>query len=541
MLTIFLVDDEVLVRTNIKLMLAKYLDLFSVCGEADCGEEALKKLPKDNPDIILSDMVMPGMDGVEFCKEAKKMLPGTHFIALSNYDDYRLVHDTLINGGDDYILKHSLSPELLKQTLSRYKPATHNTRSSYRSDELITFQEKFVLDLITRLLNNEHDISYQINAFGIRLSLHNVCMVMVRIDNYLSVIRDPGLERRRIVHFSICNIANEILSHYESGLLTHLEDSYFGLLLSFSDVNSKQEIRQHIDAIIHQLSSNLHTYLNITASFLIGKICPKITDIPDQYNSLYHIMKNSCFSEAGTILYADETELTLPKNVSDNNVQLAIETLRQEVTNSFADEAQCTRAVGVLFHVIRKSCHTYRSASSILLDLLNVCNEICKQYQLSLSDLLEQDITPTEQLAAFSSLDEAQLWFTHLFIKVNHVMYSPSDEISSYTKKCLVYIHAHYSEPITLSSTADFCGISSSYLSQVFKKDMGQGFSTYLNEYRIQIAAKAVREGQKDLREIAIGCGFQDYAYFFRVFKKITSLTPTEYRETPPSHVRPNI
>ena len=113
-MNVMIVDDEVLTRTNVKYILEAEIPAYTgttsymLCGEAGSGAEALEKLPVCRPDIVLSDMRMPGMNGLELCETLHKQYPHIQFIALSNYDDYEYVRGTLQNGAVDYLLKHHL-------------------------------------------------------------------------------------------------------------------------------------------------------------------------------------------------------------------------------------------------------------------------------------------------------------------------------------------------------------------------------------------------------------------------------------------------
>lgn len=108
MFRVLIVDDEMLVRTNLKMMLDWEKNGFTIYGEASSGVEALKLIEKLQPDIILSDVKMPGMDGLQLSMEVNQKYRKIKMIMLSNYDDFDLVKGTLQNGALDYILKHSL-------------------------------------------------------------------------------------------------------------------------------------------------------------------------------------------------------------------------------------------------------------------------------------------------------------------------------------------------------------------------------------------------------------------------------------------------
>ncbi|MCR4998896.1 MAG: response regulator [Lachnospiraceae bacterium] len=528
MLSIMLVDDEVLVRTNIKLMLNQYEDDFVVCGEASSAEEAIKLLTRLKPDVILSDMVMAGMNGVDFCKYIHANDIKVHFVALSNYDDYKLVHDTLKNGGEDYLLKHELTAERLKDTLVAMKPIDETREAE--SKELSTFQEKFVLDLITHLVANPEDIAYRLKTLDLRIDRTNLIQILMRVDNYASITNENDLQRKRTINFSVLNIGNEILKTYPSGILTHIDGDYYSILISFAQERSQAAMREIIQNVIRQISSNLKTYLNIVSSFVVSKKSDSIDMLPENYREAYQIMKQSLFSEAGTIVFAEDMNANRD---ADDIKEILDKELEKQIVESFyvpMEDEEHALFVEEVFARLKKEKLDYKATNNVLMKLLGLFIDACKNNAIEFSSINKSEASPFEQLAAMSTLDQAREWFMDCFQSMNGLLASAYQGNSEYVRKCLTYIQINYREPISLDATAESIGISKSYLSTMFKEEIGQGFSEYLNTYRIK-KAKSLMAHEQDLHVVAFDCGFQDYSYFFKVFKKVTGMTPAEYKK----------
>ena len=154
MLKVLIVDDELLVRTNLRYMLDWEANGFSICGEASNGAEAIKLAQKMSPDIILSDIRMPVMDGLELSHQLKKLYPESILIVLSNYDDFEYVKGTLKNGAIDYILKHNLSISTLSEALHRAKEFASKRRENtaskpYSINNLLALRENFLIHLLS--------------------------------------------------------------------------------------------------------------------------------------------------------------------------------------------------------------------------------------------------------------------------------------------------------------------------------------------------------------------------------------------------------
>jgi two-component system, response regulator YesN len=137
---------------------------------------------------------------------------------------------------------------------------------------------------------------------------------------------------------------------------------------------------------------------------------------------------------------------------------------------------------------------------------------------------------PHETLERMETLEEIEEWLTLLFNRLIDILSSDYLEVKSiYIKKAVRYMKDHYKQDIHLSSVAGSININGDYLSKMFKDEMGIGFAEYLCSLRIERAKTLILEGEKDMKNIAGLCGFNNYAYFFNVFKKRTGFTPKEY------------
>jgi len=183
-----------------------------------------------------------------------------------------------------------------------------------------------------------------------------------------------------------------------------------------------------------------------------------------------------------------------------------------------------------IFNYISNEKLNQASTQMIVNDLLGIINRICKEKNVELSQIYSDSITPLEQLASLETLEDIKNWIFTLFNRlVDSISSSTPDVNSLYVKKAISYIHKHYAEKISLFSAANEIGITSVYLSTLFKEELKIGFSDYLCDIRLEKAKVMLEEGKHNLKEIIKSCGFNNYAYFFKVFKKKTGITPKEF------------
>lgn len=530
MYNILIVDDEILVRTHIKLLLQNLSDEFTVCGEATDGITALEKIPYTHPHIIFSDMRMPNMNGLELCQKVREQYPEILLIALSNYDDYTYVRGTLKNGALDYVLKHKLSEDYFLSLLTELKKKlnTQNSSKTFPDRTLYALREKFVTDLLGEAFRSEKDIEANIRILGISLELTHLIPIILSIDDYARMEHKNSFNQRNLLNFSICNIGNEILSQYPTGILTHIERGTYCILLSFAHEASQAKIEETINALLHQLTSNYKNYLNISVSFCVGETTEHIMNISHSYTKAMETMGLTFYSGRQSILRSRPvTKATVNLSGLDYSVE---KNLLSQVSKGNYEKAE--EIIQKSFQDMVNQKETRSNVQMKCTDLLSIITRVSKKNQLDLNKIIADKISPDQIFIQFNTLAQLSEWFLDCFSNMcNEIrLQMPGD--SNYVKSAIAYMNRDYSKPISLQSIADEIGISIGYLSTIFKNETGQGFTNYLNSLRISSAIHMMELGERDFHKVAKACGFQDYAYFFKVFKKRMGITPKTYLKT---------
>ncbi len=527
MYKILLVDDEVLVRTNLKLLLQKFSPEFFVCGEASDGVSGLKQASLLHPDIIFTDMRMPNMDGVEFCRKIQITFPDISLIALSNYDDFTYVRGALKNGAVDYILKHKLSEEYLASILKDLKKTTpfDSNVEHLPENTLNVLREKFVANLMSNAFHSLDEIESNLKMLDIPLETTQVLPIILSIDNYWQLSQNSKAGYLTTLEFAILNIGNEILSQYHSGLLTHIEKENYCILLSFANIRSQARINEIIQSILQQLSANYKSFLNISSSFSVGEICNSIISINASYKKALETMQLKFYSGNHCILHSKDITIS---NTSLASLDYAIEK-RLLALISTGNYGSVKESIDLIFQDMISKKVSIANMQMICTDLISIITRVSKKNSIPLDLILKNQIHPNEIFTELNTLIEVRDWFLESFKNLCEQINTQLPGDSNYVKSAIACINRDYSKSISQQSVADEIGISVGYLSTIFKSETGQGFSEYLTSVRIKTAAHMLDSGEHDLHKISMECGFQDYAYFFKVFKKKMGMTPKSY------------
>lgn len=528
MIKIMVVDDDFLVRSNIKLLLADIVQTeetyhYELIAEAADGAEANDILDVLVPDIIISDIRMPKVDGIELQRDLKKKYPSVQMIMLSNYDDYEYVREALKNGAVDYILKHKLTSEVLRTSLERAcelmskKIGIDLTKGS----SLAALKRDFLLSLIAGFYKQLEEIQSRITVLGLPLATKNLLNIIMTVQRNNSITQEAYQ-----LEYSITNIIDEILQDTHSGICCHVADEKYIILLSYASIYSEKVRQERYFEVLSRISVCMQKYLNIEVNFYPGNLAPSILEVKKSYQAAELKYRNRYYEGIDNrkqnsdrpfdilAVFDAGKERRLMADIRSNNNDATIQIIQE------------------VFEELRKWSPTLAESQIVFIDLLGVLNRTCKEKHIDITMIYADTMTPQEKFNEFTSISMAQEWFTDLF---DRVLKGEEEQLglpsSDYVASAVSFIHRHYAENISQTMVANEIGISPAYLSKLFKDNLNIGFMEYLNNYRLEKAKKLLEQQNLSNKTIAQLCGFHEDAYFSKVFKKCIKMTPKEYRK----------
>lgn len=497
---VLIIDDEFIMRQGMKHMLEWEKEGFQIVGEASNGQEGLVLVEELRPHIVLADIVMPIIDGMEFSEIMGKRFPYIQLIILSSYDKFEYVKATLLSGAVDYILKPALNPDILLDTLKRAAGRIPGMKLENRKEVpyasqiekfLLGFKEK--LDEVTFAGYFSHTL-FRLLALNVRETAGYKKEVMVsvqqRAEAYfadtgscvaLPVFLDEGI---------LCVVLNYRLKDETSvmadaeaiaGRLKRIYPRAFWVMSrSFTNI---QDMRRHYEQEVKSQMCHAFYYpgrhLLVAEEFRESKVVVRF-----EFEAYTRMLSQRRYVEA----------LELFREYMDYLLEMRME-----------EEKLKNLSRNLLFNFL------------IELEELSVDSDALKDRYFS---MLEQTLCADE----FRDAVEVIVSELHGILKQNSGM---EDERIMRMKQ---YVASHYKEPLELSDIAKQFGLSYHYLSTYFSQMAKEGFSEYLNKLRIEHAMALLREGEGSISEIGCTVGYADHSYFCRVFKKITGETPSSFR-----------
>jgi len=521
---VLLVDDEVLVRNDLHTLIDWEEHGYLICGEATNGTEAIQMIEQYAPHIVIMDMNMPGMDGVSLCKYMQEQHAGIKKIILSSYDKFDYVRETMKNGAVDYLLKHEMDGAALLRILSKARNELTDEAEQVRRWEVISpsVTQNMIRDLI---LDHKNGMD-QIKSVPNFQHSNNIVVAALQIDNFIIFTAQySDTEKNKLIR-SIMELCQRILKELEVGIVSYIDQGRFVIVYFFEEY-SHNNIQQQVVDNLYKVRKSMSLYLNIDVFFEHSNVMNNLSNIPESYESICNLLKKRSFSNHG---HAVNNELKQEQMVTlsldhERKLMTAAKLLDKSGAHSILED--------VFSHCWERKAND-DSIQLIVNELIHIANKVWMKSGLHTEKYYEGDYLSREQIKQHKKLDEILHWLKDLYSQLIQKL-SAIDVGGTYSKhvvSAVMYIKLHYKDNISLELVADHIGISSSYLSRLFKEEMNCGFTEYLNRVRIKTAQLYIESGEYQIKEIYEKVGFSSYNYFFKVFKDTTGATPHRYGKT---------
>lgn len=541
MFTVLIVDDDITARAHVKTLLDWRRHGFVIAGEASNGENAQAFLSKQQVDIVITDMSMPAMNGVELIQWISSQFPLMKVIGLSSYEDFQYIRQSMKHGAVDYLLKHELNTgvllTILKQAAesivqARKEKAEHEQLISQWSLGKQVLRTDLIKQIVHGMVTNKEQIKAELSRLEIEMETSNLVLVVVELDDY-SFLREKytSIELERILQ-SFFHIMEEISKDSKGVSAAPLSEGHLALVFSFGDITSQLFMHTIINGTINRIRASVRRQLNLTACYSISRLCTDIHDLQSAYEESKEALQSKFYSGKDRII-----QHTSPPLI-EKQEQLGMDTkLEKELTMHvrMLDRTALEKDLSQLLSRLVASRTSYKLAQMTYVEFINLMTKLAKEAEIKNSDIFYTGETsngsPYETLQKYETIHEIHTW---LLASANRLMdrlamTRTGNDHNPYTRKAIEIIYSHYTEDISLNGVAEQIGISSSYLSKLFKEDCGVGFAEFLNRHRIERAKIWIQSGEVKLKDIVERVGFQQYNYFFKVFKQLTGMTPIEY------------
>ena len=541
MLKIFLAEDEVIVRETIKRMIPWENLGFELVGEAADGEMALPLLIRQQPDLLITDIKMPFMDGLTLARLAKKEVPGLKVVILSGYDDFNYAKQAINIGVEDYLLKPITKNALIERLTE--------IRSRYEDEKTQReYYEKFHREMQAYEKNSSRDFFEALVSGSLDM------MEVYKRAEKLGL--DIVAESYNVLIFTMnCNEdfsgRREGYSSWEAESLEMLEKFFTGhpfAMLFRSNVFSygvlikgeKNSIRENTRICVEEIRKIFDRKEDNKEWFVaVGESVERLSQIQKSYHSASRAFSQRYLYD-GKVLYYDEMLAMEKKDVTNDDSEylqkvdvnaLNPTILQKFLSNGLLEETE--NFVQDYFYAIgQEPMESVVFRSYVILNVRFSVLSFLKELGCDTKTLEPED---TEKILAESGRNmESTIAYAEKLVSqaIQLRDRNSGNKNRSILKTAVDFIDQHYmEEDMSLNKAANAANVSANHFSALFSQNMGQTFIEYLTSLRMDKAKEYLRCTGMRSSEIAGEVGYKDAHYFSYLFKKTQGMTPSDYRK----------
>ncbi|MBO9596510.1 MAG: response regulator [Cohnella sp.] len=525
-----IIDDEPLVRIAFKSFLDWEKQGFHIVGECGNGKEAIDQLSRVEADVMVTDIRMPVMDGLQLIKEVRQRYPDITMLVLSSYDDFHIVKQSFNDGVYDYILKTEMHPAQLAEQFSRVKMHIEHKRIKTKHDQLVqsmvvrnkvSLKEAFFKQLIWG--SGIRDKSeFEIKQLGLRVKPGNLFAAILHLDDFYW-LQQKYEDNLQLLIFTILNIVDEVLNEYEAGDVFANSPEEYIIIYSFESSVGENALRTTLYTIHQRINSIMLQYLNVTVSTGISGVGNKgYIDMFGLHKEARRALEYKFVKGKGCVIFYDDVvspaksfDVIRSKEEFDH-LQHFIERPTHEKLDEVIDRLSFSGdTVGL--DGLKEIKWIYGMYAAVLFDYARK-KQSGPQVMQALDDYFRS-------LQADGTLDELNKWLRRTMKAVCEDRSGENDLV----RQAKQFIEDHYMRPIMLSNAAKLLNVSESYLSRSFSEQIGQSFMKYLMKVRIDKAKEILVTSRFRIYEVAEKVGYANTEHFSRSFKEVTGMSPKSF------------
>ncbi len=534
MYKLLLVDDEADVREGVIQEIDWQKAGFEVVGTAENGNEALELIEKFLPDVVVTDIKMPFMDGLQLSEMVRKQYPTTKIIILTGFDEFEYAQKAIKLYIDEYVLKPFSAQDLLqaigkvKAKISAEMAEKENVQAlqeHYRKS-LPVLREVFLASLISQV-SPEGEIREKASNYQIDLDGKSYLIATVSMDH---PGEDAGLSQTKeqeLLAFAIKNIAEEVINRHNRAIVfIHLNRI---VLLIIHDHEEQEAVLAQTLPALEEIRLSVEKYLRQTITVGVGTVRSDLGEIPYSYEDASSALDYRLILGNNRVIFIDDVE---KPSVVD---QLRFDELQEQELIRCLKVGTLTELKEIVdrlckaiadAHVSIKDCQIY------LLEIMTTILKVAKSANLDVDEVVGGSFHPFAEINKFHTLQEVKSWIIAVCSKIMNSI--ANDRQSSYkhlVEKAIAYTKEHFHESdISINKVCNHLHISTGYFSSIFKKETKMTFVSYLMQIRMEAAKEYLRTTDLKAFEIAEKVGYADPNYFSFSFRKMFGISPKEYK-----------
>lgn len=540
---LLIAEDEQAVREGMVHSIDWSAYGIDICGEAGNGTDALTMMKEHKPELLLTDIRMPHMNGLELIEQAQGLGLSFRSIILSGYNEFDYAKQALRLGASDFVLKPCRPEEIIRTVLSAKKYVESQTAREIEIEERDRSWNRNVPLMKSQILTGWihypslplENRKHLLTELEMNFRDTNVQVGLIRVDT--SQIGKDGRDLV-LMRYAAMNIVRETLGPVFRNCIEVFQEGNDLIFIATVNGSSSELLLKEGELLkphMKELQANLEKYVKMTVSIAIGSSQASINDINYSYGEAVQAMESRFYQgRGGVFFYEERLESNGGEVIPAKEALLDIEWFEEVEQHIFDDlrHGSYEKALDLVDSWLDMfKTKSYLSKQEVHLratTFMVSLQRIAKEHRMVVFEWKNELVSSMEQLPQVETLEELTTIIKKI---VQHFVEACSSNRTLHRTVQLVIdiIKERYNTNLTLELVAREAFVSNTYLSSLFKQELGINFLDYLHQYRIEKAKELL---QQDLKIYAVArlVGYQEERHFSSTFKKWTGVTPSQYK-----------
>ncbi len=523
MYNVLIVDDEPRICAGLKVFIDWEAYGFKVIETAQDGEDAIDKLKKNRYNLVITDIRMPEVDGLELIKEIYNYNSSVKLLIISGYNNFEYAREAMKYGVRGYLLKPLNRDDLLQHVLNIKDELDKEVENMIkdRGNNSIRLN-KFLFDVANGNLAQK-DISVKMQEYRMDMSKGGFLLALIEIEDYYHTF-ESNLEEANLVKFGLRNIVEEIILQKKIGYVYEDINNTLGIIF-FSYMSGLSE--ETVKSCLQNICNCIKQYLKININIGYGNCVKKLEVIKEsRKQAQIALERRIILGKENVIPYS--SVMVNEKSILDlkwrsENLLAAIEV---------ADKNKIEAEVDLVISEICRKCFPNEVINAIAYNIiLEICAMIKSYNGEAVQVIKKEDVNIIN--SSFRTIEQLKDWLMSICIKTcDYKLELQECKSSSVFTQIKKYIDDNYYNDLSLKSLAEIFYMSPAYLGRLFKNNMGESFNDYLNKVRISEVKKRFLQEDSKIYDILAKVGYSNHEHFYRQFKRYEEKSFAEYKES---------
>jgi len=535
MLKLLIVDDEDLDREGLLEELDWEQYGISEIRSARTGMEAIRVMKNFEPDILITDIMMPVMSGLQLAEKAKMLFPNIKAVFISGYDKFEYAQAAVKLNAYRYLLKPVDTDELIGLVVDlvdnimeeRLIVEKENIKNDIMYESQDFLKSRLFLDCFDYSYDDESEFINRAHYLGFSIVAGKYILLLSQIDNCNEWVNSFSIVEKQKTCLDICCIACEMSKDIYLIDSATIDLQTCAVLISCNSHVPDELLVDEACIIAEELIETVKRMLNISISIGVSSVSSKFISIKQSYLECLDALKNKIYAGKGKVHC--ESQLSETPSIKLNLENMSMELCKMLIVG---DKAGIADTLDSMFDMMVNNHEKNNSSiESLCISIIYRLNITIVEMGLEPNDFLDDSSKLINKLMGVESILDIRKWMKDIFLSVIEY-YERLKENKDFCirKEFERYIEINYQKDISLKQIAQEWHYSPNHLGNVFRQKLHKGFSEYLVEYRMGKAAILLKKDEAKIYEVAHQVGYNNISSFIKQFKQIYGTTPAKCR-----------